>query len=90
MLDLWEEVYQVFLFKESLFRPAAERFGKGLHPPKPAANSITTQTAQLPETSDVTTDPPPTPPARTYTEAATQGRGSRKRWLGRCGNVRGR
>jgi len=35
-------------------------------------NSVTTQTARLPATSDVATDPPPAPPARTYAEAATQ------------------
>ena len=48
----------VFLFKHSMFRPAAERVGKGLHPPKPAVNSVTTQTAQLPDTSDAATDSP--------------------------------
>jgi len=72
MLDLWEDVHQIFIFEESLFRPAAERFGMGLHPPKPVVNSVTTLTAQLPDTSDAATDPPPTPPARTYAEAATQ------------------
>ena len=65
MIDIWEEVYQVVLYNNSLFRPAAERFGKGLHPPKPAVNSVTTQTAQLPETSDAATDPSPTLPERT-------------------------
>ena len=78
MLDFWEDVHKVFLFKKSMFRPAAERFGKGLHPPKPAVNGVVTQTAQLPDTSDAATDPSPAPPARTYAEASTQAREVRK------------
>jgi len=48
----------VFIYKKSVFRPAAERLGKGLHPLKLAVNSVTTQTAQLP----IPLMPPPTLP----------------------------
>jgi len=59
---------------EEVLRAADRRYTRRLTAPlaKPEARSVMTQTAQLPDTSDDATDPPSTPPARTYAEVAVQ------------------